>query len=60
MLLNTIQVNDLNCMRININGQIYCETVGFLYVNGISLPLQKSNFISNFNIQSITTLYFVL
>jgi hypothetical protein len=61
MLSNTIQVNDLSCMRININGQFYYETVGFLYINGISLPLQKSNvIISNFNIQPLTTIYFTL
>ena len=58
MLSNTIQVNNMSCMTININGQIYCETVAFLYINGISLPLQKSNLISNFNIQSKTSFYF--
>jgi hypothetical protein len=60
MLSNTIQVNDLNCMRININGQTYKEMICFIYVNNISLPLQKSNLMSNFNIQSITSLYFTL
>ena len=31
-----------------------------LYLNGITLPLKKSNLISNFNIQSISTFYFTL
>ena len=57
---NIIQVNDLSCRNLNINGQNYNETVGFLYLNGISLPIQKSNLISNFNIQSITTFYFTI
>jgi len=47
-------------MRININGQTYTEIICFIYVNNISLPLQKSNLISNFNISSVTTLYFTL
>ena len=55
-----ISCNTLNCRNLNINGQNYNETVGFLYVNGISLPIQKSNLISNFNIQSITTFYFTI
>ena len=60
MLSNTIQVNDLSCRNLNINGQNYNETVGFIYLNGISLPIQKTNLISNFNIQSITTFYFTI
>ncbi len=60
MISNTIQVNDLSCMKININGQTYKEMICFIYANNISLPLQKSNLMSNFNIQSITSLYFTL
>ena len=52
--------NTLNCRNLSINGQNYNKTVGFLYINGISLPIQKSNLISNFNIQSITTFYFTI
>ena len=55
-----ISCNTLNCRNLSINGQNNNETVGFLYVNGISLPIQKSNLISNFNIQSITTFYFTI
>ena len=32
----------------------------FIYINGISLPIQKSNLISNFNIHSITTFNFTI
>ena len=32
----------------------------FLFINGISLPLEKSNLLSNFNINSITSFYFTL
>ena len=60
MLSNTIQVNDLSCRNLSINGQNYNETVGFLYINGISLPLEKSNLLFNFNINSITSFYFTL
>jgi len=60
MISNTIQVNDLNCMKININGQTYTELICFIYINGISLPLQKSNLISSFNISPITSFYFTL
>ena len=60
MLSNTIQVNNMSCMRLNINGQIYCDTICFIYLNNITLPVQKSNLISNFNIQSITSFYFTL
>ena len=54
MLSNTIQVNELSCRNLSINGQTYNELVGFIYLNGISLP------ISNFNIHSITTFYFTI
>ena len=60
MLSNTIQVNNMSCMRLNINGQIYCDTICFIYLNNITLPVQKSNLISNFNIESITSFYFTL
>ena len=60
MLSNTIQVNNMSCMRLNINGQIYCETICFIYLNNITLQVQKSNLISNFNIESITSFYFTL
>ena len=50
----------MNCKNLSINGQNYNETVGFIYLNGINLPIQKSNLISNFNINSITSFYFTL
>jgi hypothetical protein len=60
MLSNTIQVNELNCRNLKLNNRVFNEIIGFLYINSISLPLQKSNLISNFNIQSITSLYFTI
>ena len=55
-----IQVNTLTCKNLSINGQNFNEIVGFIYLNGINLPIQKSNLISNFNINSITSFYFTL
>ena len=55
-----ISSNTLNCKNLSINGQNFNETVGFIYLNGINLPIQKSNLISNFNINSITSFYFTL
>jgi hypothetical protein len=55
-----ISCNTLNCTNLSINGQNYNETVGVIYLNGISLPIQKSNLISNFNISPITSFYFTL
>jgi hypothetical protein len=60
MISNTIQVNDLSCKTLKLNNHVFNEIIGFIYINSISLPLQKSNLISNFNIQSITSLYFTL
>ena len=60
MIANDINVNSLNCLSLKINNQTYTETICYIYLNGITLPLQKSNLISNFNIQSITTFYFTL
>ena len=61
MISNDINVNSLNCFSLKINNEIYHETVCYLYLNGITLPfLLKSNLISNFNIQSITSFYFTL
>ena len=60
MLSNTIQVNDLNCRNLKLNNRTFNEVVAYFYINSVSLPLIKSNLISNFNIQSITSLYFTL
>jgi len=60
MIANTIQTNEINCLYLKINNQTYTEIICYIYLNGITLPLQKSNLISNFNIQSITTFYFTL
>jgi hypothetical protein len=58
MISNTIQVNDLSCKTLKLNNNTFNEIIGFLYINSISLPLQKSNLISNFNIIPINTMYF--
>jgi len=60
MLSNTIQVNELNCRNLKLNNRTFNEVVAYFYINSVSLPLIKSNLISNFNIQSITSLYFTL
>ena len=60
LLTNIIQTNDLSCTDLKINGKIYIDTICFIYLNNISLPLQKSNLISNFNINPITSFYFTL
>jgi hypothetical protein len=60
MLSNTIQVNDLNCRNLKLNNCVFNEVIAYFYINSVSLPLIKSNLISNFNIQSISALYFTL
>jgi hypothetical protein len=60
LLTNIIQTNDLSCTDLKINGKIYIDTICFIYLNNISLPIQKSNLISNFNINPITSFYFTL
>jgi hypothetical protein len=60
MLSNTIQVNDLSCRNLKLNNRTFNEVVIYVYINSVSLPLIKSNLIINFNIQSITSLYFTL
>ena len=40
--------------------RILNEIIGFLYINYISLPLQKSTLLSNFNITPINIMYFTL
>jgi len=60
MLSNTIQVNDLSCKTLKLNNRVFNEIIGFLYINSISLPLQKSNLISNFNITPINIMNFTI
>ena len=60
VLSNTIQVNELNCRNLKLNNHVFNEIIVFLYINSISLPLQKSNLINNFNISSINTMYFTI
>jgi hypothetical protein len=60
MLSNTIQVNDLNCKTLKLNNRMFNEIIGFVYVNSISLPLQKSILINNFNIIPINNMYFTI
>ena len=55
-----ISSNTLNCKNLSINGQNFNEIIGFIYLNGLSLPLQKTNLISNFNISTIISFYFTL
>ena len=57
---DVIEVNTLNCKNQSINGQNFNEIIGFIYLNGLSLPLQKTNLISNFNIGTIISFYFTL
>ncbi len=60
MLTNTIQVNDLSCKTLKLSNRVFNEIIGFLYINSISLPLQKSNLISNFNITPINIMHFTI
>ena len=60
ILSNTIQVNDFSCKTLKLNNRMFNEIIGFLYINSISLPLQKSNLINNFNITPINTMYFTI
>jgi hypothetical protein len=60
MLSNTIHVNELNCRNLKLNNRMFNEIIGFVYLNSISLPIQKSNLISNFNITPINTMYFTI
>jgi len=60
MIANDINANSLNVKCLLLNNQIYYEAVCYIYLNGISLPLQKSNLISNLNIPSIISFYFTL
>jgi hypothetical protein len=60
ILSNTIQVNDFSCKTLKLNNRMFNEIIGYLYINSISLPLQKSNSMSNFNITSINTMYFTI
>jgi len=45
---------------LKLNNRVFNEIIGFLYINSISLPLQKSNLISNFNITPINTMHFTI
>ena len=47
MLSNTIQVNELNCRNLKLNNRVFNEVVAYFYINSVSLPLIKSNLISN-------------
>ncbi len=60
MLSNTIQVNDLSSKTLKLNNRVFNEIIGFLYINSISLPLQKSNLISNFNITPLNIMHFTI
>ncbi len=48
MLSNAIQVNDVNCKTLKLKNRMFNEIIGFLYINSISLPLQKSNLINKY------------
>jgi hypothetical protein len=55
-----IQVTELNTRILKINNRVFNEIIGFLYINSISLPLQKSTLLSNFNITPINIMNFTL
>ena len=60
IITDSIQVNELNTRNLKINNRVFNEIIGFLYINSVSLPLQKTNLISNFNIGTIISFYFTL
>jgi hypothetical protein len=60
IITDSIKVNELNTRNLKIINRVFNEIIGFLYINSISLPLQKSNLLSNFNISPITSIYFSL
>ncbi len=45
---------------MKLNNRVFNEIIKFLYINSISLPLQKSNLISNFNITPINIMHFTI
>ena len=60
IITNSIQVNEINTRNLKINNRVFNEIIVFLYINSVSLPLQKSNLLSNFNITLINIMNFTL
>ena len=60
IITDSIQVNEINTRNLKINNRVFNEIIGFLYINSISLPLQKSTLLSNFNITPINIMNFTL
>jgi hypothetical protein len=57
---DVIQVNELNCRNLKLNNRIFNEVVGYFYINSVSLPLQKSTLLSEFNVTPLYTLHFTI
>ena len=60
MLSNTIQVNDLSCRNLKLNNRVFNEVIAYFYLNSVSLPLQKSTLLSEFNGITVYTLHFTV
>ena len=60
IITDSIQVNEINTRNLKINNHVFNEIIGFLYINSVSLPLQKSTLLSNFNITPINIMNFTL
>ena len=57
---DVIEVNSLNCKNLKLNNRIFNEVVGYFYINSVSLPLQKSTLLSEFNVTPLYTLHFTI
>ena len=57
---DVIEVNSLNCKNLKLNNRIFNEVVAYFYINSVSLPLEKSTLLSEFNITSIYTMHFTI
>ena len=57
---NVISVNDLNCRNLKLNNRVFNEVIGYFYINSVSLPLQKSTLLSDFNVTPLYTLHFTI
>jgi hypothetical protein len=60
LITDVISVNDLNCRNLKLNNRVFNDVIGYFYINSVSLPLQKSTLLIEFNVTPLYTLHFTI
>lgn len=60
ILNNKINTKEIYCEKVIINGNMFCDLIGYVYINGLTMPLSKTTLIEEFNIKQIDNMFITI